>query len=63
MVQRVVQGKPSPKVIGIPDATAMDVAIVLPLIVISLVVGLYWGALLRFTDPAAQALIALMGAH
>ncbi len=61
MVQRVVQGTPSAKVDGIPDATALELTTVLPLVILSVVVGVYWGVLLKFVDPTAQALAALMG--
>jgi NADH-quinone oxidoreductase subunit M len=61
MLQRVVFGQPSVVVADQPDASARDVLTVLPLIVLIVVVGVYWTALLRFTDPAMSALSKLVG--
>ena len=63
MVQRVVQGTPSEKVAAMSDATPLELTTAIPLIALSLGVGLYWGLLLRFVDPAAHALLAVMGAR
>jgi NADH-quinone oxidoreductase subunit M len=61
LVQRVVLGVPSPAVEAIGDLTRTEVVVLLPLVLLTLVVGIWWDALLRFTDPAVQAVLALMG--
>ena len=48
-------------VAGISDLTRREVGVLLPLVALTLVVGIYWDSLLRFVDPAAQALVALVG--
>ncbi len=62
MVQRSILGTPSPAVEKIGDITAIELATVVPLMVLSLVVGVYWSSLLRFVDPAVQAMLKAMGA-
>ncbi len=61
LVQRVVLGTPSPVVDTISDLTKTEVAVLVPLVVLTLAVGLYWDLLLRFTDPAVHSILALMG--
>lgn len=61
MLQRVVMGTPSEIVSGQPDISSRELATVVPLIVLIVVMGIYWGALLRFTDPAMTALAKLVG--
>jgi NADH-quinone oxidoreductase subunit M len=61
LVQRVVLGTPSEKVAGIGDLSVREVAVLVPLVALTLGVGIYWDALLRFTDPAVGAILALMG--
>lgn len=61
LVQRVVLGTPSAAVETIPDLTRTEVAVLVPLAALTLAVGLYWDLLLRFTDPAVRAVLALMG--
>ena len=61
LVQRVVLGTPSSAVETITDLTKTEVAVLVPLVLLTLVVGLYWDSLLRFTDPAVRAVLALMG--
>ena len=60
MVQRVVLGEASEKVARISDITVREVAYVLPLIVLTLVVGVYWNSLLRFVDPAVQGIVTIL---
>jgi NADH-quinone oxidoreductase subunit M len=62
MVQRVVLGTASPKVEGITDLTRLEVGILVPLVVITVVMGVYWSSILRYVDPAVGALLASMGA-
>ena len=61
LVQRVVLGTPTPAVEKIGDLSGREVAVLVPLVVLTLTVGLYWDSLLRFTDPAVQTVLALMG--
>ncbi|MBA4370575.1 MAG: hypothetical protein C0418_03230 [Coriobacteriaceae bacterium] len=62
MLQRVVFGKPSPAVSGISDIGRLELVTVLPLILLTVVVGVWWDVLLRFCDPAVQALVSALGA-
>jgi len=57
MMLRVVLGEPSPKVEGMPDATPLEIGILVPLVVLTVVVGVYWSSLLSFVNPAVQALV------
>lgn len=61
LVQRVVLGTPTPAVEKIGDLSVREVAVLVPLVVLTLGVGLWWDALLRFTDPAVQTVLSLMG--
>jgi NADH-quinone oxidoreductase subunit M len=60
MVLRVVLGIPSEKVRGIPDATPRELGMLAPLVVLTVVVGIWWGSLLGFVDPAVRALVAVV---
>jgi NADH-quinone oxidoreductase subunit M len=61
VVQRVVLGTPSEVVKGLPDLSRLEIGILVPLVVITVVVGVWWGSLLQYVDPAVQALLAGMG--
>ncbi len=61
MVQRVVLGNPSRTVGTMSDMTGRELATVVPLVTLTLVVGIYWSSLLRFVDPAVRALLAGLG--
>lgn len=61
LVQRVVLGTPSAAVAPIGDLTRTEVAVLLPLVALTLIVGIYWDSLLRYTDPSVQAILALVG--
>ncbi len=61
LVQRVVLGTPSAAVERINDLSKREVAVLVPLVVLTLAVGLYWDSLLRFTDPAVRSILAMMG--
>jgi NADH-quinone oxidoreductase subunit M len=61
-VQRVVLGVPSRAVQGAADLSLREVAVLLPLVALTLTVGVYWDSLLRFVDPAVTSLLALVGA-
>jgi NADH-quinone oxidoreductase subunit M len=62
MVQRCVLGVPSKAVEGISDLNRLEVGILIPLVVITVVMGVYWSSILRYVDPAVNALLASMGA-
>jgi NADH-quinone oxidoreductase subunit M len=57
MMLRVVLGEPSPKVAEMKDATVLEISILAPLIALTVIVGVWWGSLLGFVDPAVQALV------
>ncbi len=61
MVQRVILGDTSRTVADMKDMTGRELATILPLAALSVIVGVYWTSLLRFVDPAVQALVALVG--
>ncbi len=60
MVQRVILGTPSATVVDIKDLSAREVAVLVPLVVLTLVVGLYWNSILRFTDPVVTDIVSLL---
>ncbi len=62
MVLRVVLGKPSETVLKISDVTPREVAYLAPMIALTIIVGVWWGSLLRYVDPAVKALISMTGA-
>jgi len=62
MLQRVVLGTPSHLVADQPDATLREVLTVAPLVVLVVVIGVYWTALLQYVDPAVTALAKALGA-
>jgi len=61
LVQRVVLGTASAAVEKISDLTTTEVSVLMPLVLLTLVVGIYWDSLLRFTDPAVQGILARFG--
>ena len=61
MVQRVVLGTPSAAVDGQPDLSKLEIVTLVPLVILTVVVGVWWESLLRFVDPAVRALLAGMG--
>jgi len=61
MVLRVVLGKASEKVVGLADATPLELVTLAPLVALTVVVGVYWSSLLRFVDPAVRAIAAALG--
>jgi len=62
MVQRVVMGEPSPKVSTITDLNRLEIGLLAPLVALIVIIGVYWSALLRYVDPAVNAILASMGA-
>jgi NADH-quinone oxidoreductase subunit M len=60
MVQRVVLGEPSEAVQPIGDITSRELVALAPLVVITIIVGVYWSSLLGYVDPAVQDLVALI---
>ena len=62
MLQRVVFGQPSALVSGQPDASTREVLSVVPLVVLIVVMGVYWSALLAYVNPAVTALAQSLGA-
>ncbi len=63
MVQRVVLGESSAAVAKIPDLNRLEIGILVPLVVITVGMGVYWSSLLRYVDPAVTTLLAGMGAR
>jgi NADH-quinone oxidoreductase subunit M len=61
LVQRVVLGTPSAAVEPIGDLTVREIGVLVPLAALTLLVGVWWDALLRFTTPAVHALLTLIG--
>ncbi|MDY0341419.1 MAG: NADH-quinone oxidoreductase subunit M [Coriobacteriia bacterium] len=61
LVQRVVLGSPSAAVESIPDLSTREVLVLVPLVMLTIGVGVYWDSLLRFTDPAVRSILAMMG--
>ncbi|MHB1450471.1 MAG: complex I subunit 4 family protein [Coriobacteriia bacterium] len=61
LVQRVVLGTPSAAVEHITDLSLREVFVLVPLVLLTIGVGVYWDSLLRFTDPAVQSILAMMG--
>jgi len=62
MLQRVVMGQPSHAVADQPDASRRELFVVAPLIVLIVWIGIYWSALLQYTDPVMQSLAKALGA-
>jgi len=62
LLQRVLFGQPSHAVADITDATPRELAAVLPLVALTIVLGLYWDLLLRYVDPAVTAIAKVLGA-
>jgi NADH:ubiquinone oxidoreductase subunit 4 (subunit M) len=60
MVQRVVLGEASDAVRPITDMDWREFAALAPLAVLTIGVGIYWSALLRYTDPAVQELVSMI---
>ena len=61
MIQRVVLGQPSYIIADCGDATARELAVVAPLVILIVAVGLNWQLLLRYVDPAVQVLVKAVG--
>jgi NADH-quinone oxidoreductase subunit M len=60
MVLRVVLGKPTDTIEGLPDASPREIGMLAPLVALTLIVGVSWSSLLSFVDPAVRALLALV---
>jgi NADH-quinone oxidoreductase subunit M len=61
MVQRVILGEASRTVASMKDMTARELLTVVPLVALTLVVGVWWSSLLRYVDPAVRGLMAMIG--
>ncbi len=61
MLQRVVLGETSSVLKDQPDATLREVLTVVPLVVLIVLIGVYWSALLQYTDPVMQNLAKVLG--
>ena len=62
MVQRVVLGNPTPVVEGLSDLNIRELTVLTPLVVLIVVIGVYWGSILQFIDPAVTSMLKAMGA-
>ncbi|MCX8007025.1 MAG: NADH-quinone oxidoreductase subunit M [Coriobacteriia bacterium] len=60
VVQRVVLGEPSKAVAGIGDLTLREVGVLVPLVALTVVVGVWWDSLLRYVSPVASELAKLV---
>ncbi len=60
MVQRVVLGTPSTQMRSMGDLTVREIGVLVPLVALTLVVGLWWDSLLRYVDPAVRTLVAAL---
>lgn len=61
MVQRVVLGQPSYIIADSPDASLRELAVVAPLVIMIIGVGVNWDLLLRYVDPAVKVLVKAVG--
>jgi len=61
MMQRVILGQPSHVIADCADASVREVLDVVPLVILIVAVGVNWNLLLQYVDPAAQALVKVMG--
>ena len=61
MLQRVAMGTPSEVVANSDVVSARELVSVAPLVVFTLIIGLYWSALLDYVDPAVVALVEVLG--
>lgn len=62
MLQRVAFGEPSAAIADHPDSSGRELLTVAPLIVLIVIIGMYWSALLDYIDPAVTALAKGLGA-
>jgi NADH-quinone oxidoreductase subunit M len=60
MVLRVVLGTPTETVAKLPDASPREIGMLVPLIALTVVVGVWWSSLLAYVDPAVKALVAIV---
>jgi NADH-quinone oxidoreductase subunit M len=61
MIRRVLMGEPRPELAALPDVSRLDLATVIPLIVLITVLGVYPRLLLDFTNPALMQVAARVG--
>jgi NADH:ubiquinone oxidoreductase subunit 4 (subunit M) len=61
MIQRVVLGQPSYIIADCGDASPRELAVIAPLVILIVAVGLNWELLLRYVDPAVQVLVKAVG--
>lgn len=59
MIQRVLLGTVNPKCAGLPDINALELITVVPLIIITLLVGFYPQAVLHFQQTAVEGMARL----
>ena len=59
MIQRVLLGKVNPKWAGLPDMNILELITIVPLIIITLVVGFYPQVVLQFQQIATEGLARL----
>jgi NADH-quinone oxidoreductase subunit M len=60
MMLRVVLGEASEKIAAITDATPLEIATLLPLMVLTVVVGVWWASLLGYAEPAVSSIVAVL---
>jgi len=62
LMQRSIFGEPSEKVAGQKDLNLREIAVLAPITVMIVVIGVYWNTILQFTDPFATDLARIFGA-
>ncbi|MCL4554350.1 MAG: NADH-quinone oxidoreductase subunit M, partial [Actinobacteria bacterium] len=61
MVQRTVMGEAKGAVAKIRDLTVFEIAMLAPLVVLIVALGVFWSLLLRYVTPAVQTILTGMG--
>lgn len=61
LIQRIIFGNPTPALEGQKDMSVREVATVLPLVLLTVAIGVAWFLLLNYTNPIAQGLSKVIG--
>ncbi|MBI5230742.1 MAG: NADH-quinone oxidoreductase subunit M [Coriobacteriales bacterium] len=61
MIQRVILGEPSHSIADAPDISVREASTLVPLAVLSLVMGVWWASTLQFFEPYSEALAKVLG--